>query len=108
MVHQVTRITYPEGPDALRLHQHQPDLYAAAAPEGRLAHYRDQYAGPHAVPRETVRDKLERFIENDFHHLAVDVANMKGQLKILLIIVGVIAAATIGEFVAIVIQGVVR
>ena len=50
---------------------------------------------------------MERFIENDFHHLAVDVANMKGQLKILLIIVGVIAAATIGEFVAIVIQGVV-
>ena len=108
MVHQVTHTTYPEGPDALRLHQHQPDLYAAAAPEGRLAHYHDQYVGPHAVPRETVRDKLERFIENDFHHLAVDVANMKGQLKILLIVVGVIAAATIGEFVAIVIQGVVR
>ena len=105
MVHQVTRITYPEGPDALRLHQ--PDLYAAAS-EGRLAHYRDQYAGPCAVPRESVRDKLERFIENDFHHLAVDVANTRGQLKILLIIVGVIAAATIGEFVAIVIQGVVR
>ena len=55
-----------------------------------------------------MRDKLERFIENDFHHLAVDVANTRGQLKILLIIVGVIAAATIGEFVAIVIQGVVR
>ena len=105
MVHQVTRITYPEGPDALRLHQ--PDLYAAAS-EGRLAHYRDQYAGPCAVPRESVRDKLERFIENDFHHLAVDVANTRGQLKILLIIVGVIAAATIGEFAAIVIQGVVR
>ena len=59
------------------------------------------------MPRESVRDKLERFIENDFHHLAVDVANSRGQLKILLIIVGVIAAATIGEFVAIVIQGVV-
>ena len=108
MVHQVTHTTYPEGPDALRLHQHQPDLYAAAAPEGRLAHYRDQYAGPHAVPRETVRDKLERFIENDFHHLAVDVANMKGQLKILLMLVGLIAAATIGEFVAIAIKGVIR
>ena len=60
-----------------------------------------------AVPKESVRDKLERFIENDFHHLAVDVANMKGQLKILLMIVGLIAAATIGEFVAIVIQGVI-
>ncbi len=54
-----------------------------------------------------MRDKLERFIENDFHHLAVDVANMKGQLKILLMIVGLIAAATIGEFVAIVIQQVI-
>ena len=106
MAQQATHITYPEGPDALR--QHQPDLYAAAAPEGRLAHYRDQYAGPHAVPRETVRDKLERFIENDFHHLAVDVANMKGQLKILLMLVGLIAAATIGEFVAIAIKGVIR
>ena len=49
-----------------------------------------------------------RIIENDFHHLAVDMANTRGQLKILLIIVGVIAAATIGEFAAIVIQGVVR
>jgi len=60
------------------------------------------------VPRESVRDKLERFIENDFHHLALEVSNLRGQLKILLIIVGVIAVATVGEFVAIVIQGVVR
>ena len=60
------------------------------------------------VPRESVRDKLERFVENDFHHLAIDVANVKGQLKILLIVVGLIAAATIGEFVAIVIQGVMK
>jgi len=59
------------------------------------------------MPKETMRDRLERFIENDFHHMALEVANLKGQLKILLIIVGVIAAATIGEFVAIVIQGVV-
>ena len=108
MVHQVTRTTYPEGPDALRLHQHQPDLYAVAASEGHLARCRDQYAGPCAVPRGSVRDKLERFIENDFHHLAVDVANMKGQLKILLMLVGLIAAATIGEFVAIAIKGVIR
>ncbi len=60
------------------------------------------------MPRESVRDKLERFVENDFHHLAIDVANVKGQLKILLIVVGLIAAATIGEFVAIVIQGVMK
>ena len=104
MVQQATHTTYPEGPDALRLHQHQPDLYAVAV-SGHLPHYRDQYAGPCAVPRGSVRDKLERFIENDFHHLAVDVANMKGQLKILLMLVGLIAAATIGEFVAIAIKG---
>ena len=60
------------------------------------------------VPRESVRDKLERFVENDFRHLAVDVGNVKGQLKILLIVVGLIAAATIGELVAIVIQGVMK
>ena len=45
MVHQVTRTTYPEGPDALRLHQ--PDLYADVS-EGRLVHLHDQYAGPYA------------------------------------------------------------
>jgi hypothetical protein len=60
------------------------------------------------VPRESVRDKLGRFIENDFHHLAIDVANVKGQLKILIMIVSLIAAATIGELVAIVIQGVMK
>ena len=59
------------------------------------------------MPRGSVRDKLERFIEKDFHHLAVDVANMKGQLKILLMLGGLIAAATIGEFVAIAIKGVI-
>jgi len=59
------------------------------------------------MPKETIKSRLDRFIENDFHHLALEVANLKGQLKILLIIVGVIAAATIGEFVAVVIQGVI-
>jgi len=57
------------------------------------------------VPRESVRDRLERFVENDFHHLALEVANLRGQLKILLMLVGLIAAATIGEFVAIAIKG---
>jgi len=60
------------------------------------------------VPRESVRDKLERFIENDFHHLALEVANLRGQLKVLLMIVGVIAVATVGELVAMFIQGVIR
>ena len=59
------------------------------------------------MPKETMRDRLERFIENDFHHMALEVANLKGQLKILLMVIGIIAVATVGEFVAIVIQGVV-
>ena len=59
------------------------------------------------MPRESVRDKLERFIDNDFHHLALEVANLRGQLKVLLMLVGVIAVATVGEFFAIVIQGVI-
>jgi len=62
----------------------------------------------HVVPKESVRDKLERFIENDFHHLALEVANLRGQLKILLMIVGVIAVATVGELVAMLVQEVVR
>jgi len=57
------------------------------------------------MPKETMRDRLERFIENDFHHMALEVANLKGQLKILLIVVGVIAAATVDKCIAIVIQG---
>jgi hypothetical protein len=61
-----------------------------------------------AVPKESVRDKLERFIENDFHHLALEVANLRGQLKILLMIVGVIAVATVGELVAMLVQEVIR
>ena len=61
----------------------------------------------HVVPKESVRDKLERFIENDFHHLALEVANLRGQLKILLMIVGVIAVATVGELVAMLVQEVV-
>jgi len=63
---------------------------------------------PNVVPKESVRDKLERFIENDFHHLALEVSNLRGQLKILLMIVGVIAVATVGELVAMLVQEVAR
>ena len=62
---------------------------------------------PNVVPKESVRDKLERFIENDFHHLALEVSNLRGQLKILLMIVGVIAVATVGELVTMLVQEVV-
>jgi len=63
---------------------------------------------PNVVPKESVRDKLERFIENDFHHLALEVSDLRGQLKILLMIVGVIAVATVGELVTMLVQEVVR
>ena len=57
---------------------------------------------------ETTKQRVDRFIENDFHHLALEVANLKGQVKIILMVLGIIAVATVGEFVAIVIQGVLR
>jgi len=60
------------------------------------------------MPKESIKARLDRFIENDFHHLALEVANLKGQVKIILMILGIIAVATVGEFVAIVIQGVWR
>ena len=60
------------------------------------------------MPKETIKSRLDRFIENDFHHGALEVANLKGQVKIILMVLGIIAVATVGEFVAIVIQGVLR
>ena len=57
---------------------------------------------------ETLKQKVDRFIENDFHHLALEVANLKGQVKIILMILGIIAVATVGELVAMVVQGVVN
>ena len=44
MAHQVTRTTYPEGPDAPC--RGQPDLYAVAVSGAHLAHCHDHYAGP--------------------------------------------------------------
>jgi len=57
---------------------------------------------------ETLKQKVDRFIENDFHHLALEVANLKGQVKIILMVLGIIAVATVGELVAMIVQGVVR
>jgi hypothetical protein len=36
------------------------------------------------MPKETIKSRLDRFIENDFHHLALEVANLKGQMKLVL------------------------
>jgi hypothetical protein len=60
------------------------------------------------MPKETIQSRLDRFIENDFHHLALEVANLKGQVKIILMVLGIIAVATVGELVAMIVQGVVR
>jgi hypothetical protein len=57
---------------------------------------------------ETIKQRVDRFIENDFHHLALEVANLKGQVKIILMVLGIIAVATVGELVAMIVQGVVR
>ena len=57
---------------------------------------------------ETIKQRVDRFIENDFHHLALEVANLKGQGKIILMVLGIIAVATVGELVAMIVQGVVR
>jgi len=56
---------------------------------------------------ETIKERVDRFIENDFHHLSLEVANMRGQLKILLMVIGIIAVAVIGELVAMAIQEVI-
>ena len=60
------------------------------------------------MPKETIKTRLDRFIENDFHHLALEVANLKGQVKIILMVLGIIAVATVGELVAMIVQGVVN
>ena len=60
------------------------------------------------MPKETIKSRLDRFIENDFHHLALEVANLKGQVKIILMVLGIIAVATVGELVAMIVQGVVN
>ena len=60
------------------------------------------------MSKETIKSRLDRFIENDFHHLALEVANLKGQVKIILMVLGIIAVATVGELVAMIVQGVVN
>ena len=49
---------------------------------------------------ETIKQRVDRFIENDFHHLALEVAHLQGQVKIMLMILSIIAVVTIGELVA--------
>jgi hypothetical protein len=46
-----------------------------------------------------VRDlaaQFHKFLTNDFHHLAAEVAYIKGQLKIILMVMGILVVAVIG------------
>ena len=41
-------------------------------------------------------EQFHKFLNNDFRHLVVEVAYVKGQLKIVLMLVGIIAVAVVG------------
>ena len=40
--------------------------------------------------------QFHRFLNNDFRHLVAEVAYVKGQLKIVLMVMGIIAVAVVG------------
>ena len=40
--------------------------------------------------------EFQKFLNNDFRHLVVEVAYVKGQLKIVLMLMGIIAVAVVG------------
>ena len=40
--------------------------------------------------------QFHKFLNNDFRHLVVEVAYVKGQLKIVLMLMGIIAVAVVG------------
>jgi len=48
--------------------------------------------------------QFHKFLNNDFRHLVAEVAYVKGQLKIVLMVMGIIAVAVVG----LAIQGVLR
>ena len=41
-------------------------------------------------------EQFHKFLNNDFRHLVAEVAYVKGQLKIVLMLVGIIAVAVVG------------
>jgi hypothetical protein len=48
---------------------------------------------------QDIRDLAARFhtfVTNDFQHLALEVAYIKGQLKVILLALGIITAAVVG------------
>jgi len=48
--------------------------------------------------------QFHKFLNNDFRHLVAEVAYVKGQLKIVLMVMGIIAVAVVG----LAVQGVLR
>jgi hypothetical protein len=40
--------------------------------------------------------QFHKFLNNDFRHLVAEVAYVKGQLKIILMVMGIIAVAVVG------------
>jgi hypothetical protein len=50
-------------------------------------------------------DRFHKFVTNDFHHLSVEVSYIKGQLKIVLMVMGILAVAVIGMLVQEVLVG---
>ena len=48
---------------------------------------------------QDIRDlaaQFHKFVTNDFQHLALEVAYIKGQLKVILLALGIITAAVVG------------
>jgi hypothetical protein len=43
-----------------------------------------------------VATQFHKFLNNDFRHLVAEVAYVKGQLKIILMVMGIIAVAVVG------------
>jgi len=41
-------------------------------------------------------EQFHKFLNNDFRHLVVEVAYVKGQLKIVLMLMGIITVAVVG------------
>ena len=41
-------------------------------------------------------DRFHKFVTNDFHHLSVEVSYIRGQLKIILMVMGALVVAVVG------------
>ena len=44
-------------------------------------------------------DRFHKFVTNDFQHLSAEVAYIRGQLKIILMVMGILVVAVVGMMV---------